>query len=871
MNKCLVFFFIFFVKIAFSQVNDNFDDGDFDNAPKWTGSHAGADFIIEDHQLRSNSELANSNFYLSTPSSLANDCIWEFNCNLKLATSGANFTDVYLISDQPDLQAANINGYFVRIGNTNDEISLYKRSGASSVKLIDGADGSVSSSTNNRIKVRVTRTSGNLFNLERDNTAAGTSYTSEGMALDGSFTSSTYFGIYIQQSTASFFKKHYFDNFNIRQIVLDQDPPKLQSVTALDERRLTISFDEAVTATTATNVLNYSLSNGYASPQTVLSTAEPNRYILVFANNLTAGSYTLTAMHIFDESGNQISSNNTGVFSYSPQYIPKVKDVVINEILADPTPVTGLPGAEFVELWNTSAQPISLQGWKFSDAASTVTLPAYVLSPGEHLILCARPDTSEFKKYGAVLGLSPWPSLNNSNDRLHLFSSQNVLIDSVEYKDTWYKDVEKQPGGWSLELIDKREVCTGIQNWAASIDAAGGSPGRQNSVFRSDASTLPLSLTGAVVKDSVTVQLSFNRSVDSLSASESANYQVNNGLGSPASVNLLSPDFTTIELSYPNLISRGRLYSVVVSGLRDCAGIIISANNNSAQFEYADAISKNSILISEILFNPRPDCADFVEIYNNGETPFDLRDLSIATIKGQDSLVSIKKVSSSLLTIQPKHYLVLSTDPENIKTQYHTENPGAFQKMSSMPAFNDDAGTVVLLAGENRIDQVSYTSKMHFALIREPEGVSLERVSFKRPSNEPGNFRSAAASVGFATPGYKNSQSIEDVSNEDAVSLLSKTFSPDNDGFEDALLINYKFPETGLVANATIYNDKGVLIRKLAQNTTLATEGTISWDGLDEKSRCADMGIYIVCFDVFDLKGKVEKYRKSCVLATKLD
>ncbi|WP_256012965.1 lamin tail domain-containing protein [Desertivirga xinjiangensis] len=871
MNKCLVFFFIFFVKIAFSQVNDNFDDGDFANAPKWTGSNSGEHFIVDGNQLRSNSESANSNFYLSTPSSLANNCAWEFYCNLKFATSSANYTDIYLISDQANLQAANINGYFVRIGNTNDEISLYKRSGSISVKLIDGADLSVSSSTNNRIKVKVTRTSGNLFNLERDLTGTGASYVSEGVIMDGSFNSSAYFGIYIQQSTSSFFKKHFFDNISIRQLSFDQDPPKLLSVTVLDEKRLTVSFDEAITGVSATNVLNYSLSNGYGNPQTVVSTAEPNRYILGFANNFTPGSYTLTAMHIFDESGNQISGHNSGTFSYIPQYIPRAKDVVINEIFADPTPVLGLPGAEFIELWNTTSQVISLENWKYSDAASAASLPAYVLDPGEHLLLCAKADTSEFKKYGEVLGISPWPSLNNSNDRLKLFSSQNVLIDSVSYTDTWYKDPEKQAGGWSIELIDKRETCTGMQNWTASIDVTGGTPGRQNSVFRSDASTLPLSLTGAFVKDSITIQLSFNRPVDSLSAASSTNYQVNNGLGSPASVKVLSPELTKVEMTYHQVISRGKLYSVLVSGLTDCSGILISANNNSAQFDYSNAISQNDILISEILFNPRPECADFVEIYNNGDVPFDLRELSIATIKEQDSLVSIKKVSSAQLMLQPKHYLVLSSDPDNIKMQYRTDNPDAFLKMASMPALNDDAGTLVLLAGENRIDQFSYTAKMHFALIKDPEGISLERVSYKRPSDEPGNFRSAASSVGFATPGYKNSQSVEPFPSEDAVFLLSKTFSPDNDGFEDALLINYKFPEAGLVANATIYNDKGVLIRKLAKNTTLANEGSITWDGLDEKSRCADMGIYVLCFDVFDLKGNIRKYRKSCVLATKLN
>ena len=111
---------------------------------------------------------------------------------------------------------------------------------------------------------------------------------------------------------------------------------------------------------------------------------------------------------------------------------------------------------------------------------------------------------------------------------------------------------------------------------------------------------------------------------------------------------------------------------------------------------------------------------------------------------------------------------------------------------------------------------------------------------------------------------------IEDIESETELSLASKTFSPDNDGFEDALSLNYRFNQAGLVANSAIYNDRGVLIKRIAKNLTLATSGTLTWDGLDENSSKAAVGIYIVYFEVFDLNGKVRKYRKSCVLAAKL-
>jgi hypothetical protein len=74
-----------------------------------------------------------------------------------------------------------------------------------------------------------------------------------------------------------------------------------------------------------------------------------------------------------------------------------------------------------------------------------------------------------------------------------------------------------------------------------------------------------------------------------------------------------------------------------------------------------------------------------------------------------------------------------------------------------------------------------------------------------------------------------------------------------------------------MVANVSIFNDKGVLIRKLSRNTTLAANGTLVWDGLTESQQHAPVGIYIVYFDVFNLQGDRKTFKKTCVLATKLN
>ncbi len=542
--------------------------------------------------------------------------------------------------------------------------------------------------------------------------------------------------------------------------------------------------------------------------------------------------------------------------------------VIINEIFADPTPAIGLPEIEFVELYNTGSQTIYLRDWLYSDAVTTYKFTSDSIAAGEYLIICPKTNIADFEIYGRVLGISPWPSLNNSGDLLTLKNNSGEIINQVNYSSEWYLEADKKAGGYSLELIDPFAKCSGSLNWKASIANPGGSPGKQNSIYQANTQETEFKLIDVFLNDSSSLIITYNRFPDSLSAINPANYSLNNGIGIPASINFI--DQRKLKLRFTNAFSRGLNYSLTVQNVSDCAGTLIDANFTHSEFFIPKVISKSNILINEILFNPRPEGVDFVEIYNNSESLLDLQELYLANIS-KDTIANKKQISNTQLLINPHQYLVLTIDPENIKKEYLTESDAFFVKMASLPAFNDDKGTVVLLSKNNVIDRFDYSEKMHFQLIKDAEGISLERSSFSRESNEPGNFRSATASARFATPGYKNSQAINEIAFEDEFKLSSKTFSPDNDGFEDELEIAYHFSSPGFVANISIYNEKGILVKKLLNNFTLASEGIINWNGFDENSKISPVGIYLIYADFFDAEGKSKRFRKTCVLAQKLN
>jgi hypothetical protein len=150
--------------------------------------------------------------------------------------------------------------------------------------------------------------------------------------------------------------------------------------------------------------------------------------------------------------------------------------------------------------------------------------------------------------------------------------------------------------------------------------------------------------------------------------------------------------------------------------------------------------------------------------------------------------------------------------------------------------------------------------------------VSLERIDFNRTTQDFTNWHSAAEDIGFATPGYKNSQFNDagETTIDNAIEITPEIFSPDEDGINDVTNINYNFETPGFIANITIYDSKGRIVKYLVRNELLGIKGTYSWDGINEEREKSRIGIYIVYVEVYNLSGKVKHYKKSCVLGGKL-
>ncbi len=651
----------------------------------------------------------------------------------------------------------------------------------------------------------------------------------------------------------------------------ETEAPSVESFSVSQPTELVICFSEVMDAATLEQAANYQFTPDLGAPTSIVADFNARCVTLTFANSLARGEvYELSLNGITDCSGNPLPENTH--IQIARGVIPQPFDVVINEFLPDPEPSQGLPEAEFVELYNRLDKAVELNGFKISDGNSTVYWDDLILLPGEYIILCEDDFAEEFSQYGRTLGLISLPSLNNSGDTLRLLSAFDGVMDYVIYDDDWYADETRTGNGYTLERIDPDFVdCNRGENWAASQSSTGGTPGQENSLrgtFTDDTSPMVQSL--AVNGDRVV--LLFSEPIDRASLENTANYVADQGIGEPLLAIGRSSLNDAVELLFASPLDTNRSYLLTIDNLQDCSGNLLST---TLTFGIPVAVQPGDILINEVLFNPYTGGADFVEIVNAGSNIVDLQELILAEgFPGTDSVFNGDDVSASSSLLLPGQLLCLTRDVSFQQATYRPIATARFLEMSGFPSYDDREGEVVLMTRDSVIiDRFFYEDDYQYPTLEDDDGVSLERLSLQRPTQDPDNWHSASSLVGYATPGYANSQAQELVEADEEVYLGREVFSPNLDGEADVLPIHYQFDFVGANARVYIYDTRGYLVRRLQENVLLdPAPGVFFWDGFNDDGQKAPMGMYVVTFEVLnDDTGELKAYRKVAVLADKLE
>ena len=411
------------------------------------------------------------------------------------------------------------------------------------------------------------------------------------------------------------------------------------------------------------------------------------------------------------------------------------------------------------------------------------------------------------------------------------------------------------------EMIDVDQPCLGAANWASSIDSRGGSPGETNSVARALVDNQAPRLTSAEITGWNRLELHFDESI--------ATYQPQTSDFSMEDIQPTSAELIGhrgLVLTFSDDFEKHKIYELNYSNISDCIGNRISTTSVSVAIP--EEPEEGDIVINEMLFHAPDDGSEFVELFNVSEDVFDLRNL-ILTKTEAGSWVDFDPITDVPWLFFPKEYVAITRDTLGLTRYRNSSERQNLMESSSVPSLPNDHGEIYLVRRDGQeIDALRYSSDMHFDLIDNKKGVSLERRRVEVPTSHASNWTSASYAENYGTPGYVNSQAL--TSKRDhrtgSFSIEPDPFSPNGDGYNDVLQINYVPEDTNTNVTVAVYDRLGRFVARPVNSVLAGESNLFLWNGIREDGTTAAPDIYIIKVDAISLGGGYESFKKGFTL-----
>jgi len=788
---------------------------------------------------------------------------WNFTVRHGYDPSASNNWAVFLMSDSDPGSAQNnpaLNGFAVGVNQTgyDDTLRLWKvKGGLFSTVVSSGINWQNDIGVNDPVRINVERSTAGGWSLNivrMDESLIGSS---SGTDVE-LFRNGWFLILYRYTSTRD--RLLWLDDITVEGVFQeDKEPPEITACEIQGNNSLLVSFSEEV-------------SDGSLAPSNFLLSQAGNKAIKVTRKS------SLSINAEFEKPFLNKSVNKLAIINLCDIYLncrskcelefmavsPDPGDVIITEIMADPFPAVSLPAREYIEIFNRTGFPFNLKKWTLSDGNSVCSFPEKVILPANYMILCQVQDTSLFKGFGNVAGLKSFPVLTDGGKILFISDSTANLIHGVEYSSDWYDDDLKTDGGWSLEIVDTEYPFSTEENWHASLSKTGGTPCLINSVSRKNPDRVFSGIENVFPSDTVSISLSFSEPVFDITKNLNSIQT-----GGPEADNLVASDPLMREyiLHLKESLQKGRIYTITIAeGITDFAGNRIQKREFS--FGITESARQGDIMFNELLFNPFPTEPDYIEFYNCSERIVDASELLLVSVNDKlNDTSSITLVLPEKRCILPCNYIVITSDMKTLIDRFFSSAPDRIFEAANLPSMPDDEGHLILYNRQlNKIDEVFYDEKMHYSLLGGYEGISLEKIRTDGRSNDKSQWHSASEVSGWGTPGSPNSVLSDQPETSEMVIMSSTRITPDNDGFEDFLVIDLKLKGIGNVVSVEVFDETGGFVKKVTENLLAGSEASIVWNGTAADEQLVSTGIYIILISVFDDTGKVLNWKKVCTV-----
>lgn len=182
-------------------------------------------------------------------------------------------------------------------------------------------------------------------------------------------------------------------------------------------------------------------------------------------------------LKVFIQSGEDINLRNNDFSIFIPK-TTQFGDVLINEIMYD----IDDKNFEFIELYNNSSLDVQISNWHLADELDLKNnrynqiVTNINLKPGDYAIIVCDELVYEYveeSKWDRILFTKKKFSLNNSSDIINIYNENKLLIDSIEYFDSWHESYLSSTKNISLEKIRPSLISSDGNNWKTCTNIDG--------------------------------------------------------------------------------------------------------------------------------------------------------------------------------------------------------------------------------------------------------------------------------------------------------------------------------------------------------------------------------------------------------------
>lgn len=650
----------------------------------------------------------------------------------------------------------------------------------------------------------------------------------------------------------------------------DQKAPDLIELNVLGASIIRLVFSETLESVSATEASNYALS-----PEIGLQVISVNKdtVTLFLSREMLSGvTYEVTVKNLRDLFGN-ILPLTTRSIRYVKLSTVQAGNVVINEILYRPD---GSDNPEFVELYNRSSKNFNLDGWQLGDGAGPISLEgAPMLEASSYLVLTGNRSFAASSDEGVYL--TGFPSLNDNADAVYIRSETGITIDSLFYDDNW-NAVE----GVSMERRDPAAASNDPFNWSSSSSTAGFSAGKQNSTYRPDESPPEV-----VFSTSLSENIFEARFNEFIRLTPDLRFLIG---GSKLQIDQFDSNRGNrifLRMPVSKTVDAENSYTLSVQNLSDVKGNITV----SASVPVSGSLKPGSVVINEIMYNPlsdpddnRPDQSEYIELRNRSESAVSLEGFILHDAPDENGNVRpLLPVNAASKWIPPNGILLVYPDTSatfarsrtaiffGLENDLSTAQTVRIDRNSLSLASTADAIYLADSTGTT-VDSVYYDEDWQNPNLPDTRGIALERINPAGPGNDESNWSSSISDKG-GTPGRENTIYQTPGTRQDKIGIRfdPNPFSPDDDGFEDHLFINYKLDQADYLLKVRIFDRYGRQVRKLADGQPSGFDGSLIWDGRTDGGTKNRIGIYIVLFEAYNSSsGKNRTFKEVVVLVRRM-